>query len=197
MRRSPAPGSAGRRGEGVRITSPPTLLLGSLSTDIQETLRTNTERAGVRRRPPPAAPPSTPALLTHRTHCCRSEPQLDARRRGREEGRPAPVTSGFPRWGGSARGRAPARGRWAAGSGGRRGGGPRAADNGGNRWAAGRSGRVTSGTSGRGSCGLGPADPPPPAAPAGGGVDGGGGGGDGPVGSPPSEQQWRETVNTN
>lgn len=95
VRRSPAPGSAGRRGEGVRITSPPTLLLGSLSTDIQETLRTNTERAGVRRRPPSAAPPPTPALLTHRTHCCRSEPQLDARRQGREEGRPAPATSGF------------------------------------------------------------------------------------------------------
>lgn len=82
MRRAPAPGSAGRRGEGFRITSPPTLLLGSLSTDIQETLRTNTERAGVRCRLPPAAPPPTPALLTHHTHCCRSKPQLDARRRG-------------------------------------------------------------------------------------------------------------------
>lgn len=138
-----APGSAGRRGEGVRITSPPTLLLGSLSTDIQETLRTNTERAGVRRRLPLAAPPPTPALLTHHTHCCRSEPQLDARRRGEGGGAAGPRDERLPSTGRQCPGPRPRPGqvgggqRWAA---------RRWAEGGGRRWeqVGGRTlGRVT------------------------------------------------------
>ena len=165
MRRAPPPGSGGRRGEAFRITSPPTLLLGSLSTDIQETLRTNTERAGVRHRPPPRRPrrPSSPTTPTG----CRSKPQLDARRRG--EGGGAGGTRDERRSSTRREGPGP-RLRPGQVGGEQKGGGPRASHNGGNRWAAGRSGRVSSGTSGRGSCELGPTDSPPTVAPAGRGL---------------------------